>query len=304
MQRRDFFRGAAGLGLLAAGLNIDTLRGAPGHRFRFVHFTDLHLKPEDGAEQGMLKAVAAANALDPAPDFVITGGDLVFDVLKADYERADTLFKLYEKCVGWFNCPVYHGIGNHDILGWYPESDVAQSHPEYGKKMFANRLGGGSTWRSFDHKGWHFILLDSVEYDEQSEDYIGLICEEQLRWLRDDLAGVNSVAPIAVMTHIPFVSIVEQLRSGANAPLNQKIGVTNSLEVLELFEDKRLQLVLQGHLHRDEQLRIEERKFVMSGAVCGGWWKGPHLDTQEGFGVFDVDGSNVSYHYHDYGWEV
>ncbi len=304
MQRRDFFRSAAGAGLLAAGLNIDRLQGAAEHKFRFAHLTDLHLKPEDGAEQGVLKAVAAVNALDPAPDFVITGGDLVFDVLEVDFERADMLFKLYRKCIGQLDCPVYHGIGNHDILGWYPESDVAESHPEYGKKMFANRLGDGSTWRSFDHKGWHFVLLDSIEYDEDSEDYLGMICEEQMAWLEDDLAGVDSNTPIAVMTHIAFVSIVEQLRSGANVALNKKIGVTNSLEVLELFEGKRLQLVLQGHLHRDEQLRLEGRKFVMSGAISGEWWKGPHLDTQEGFGVFDVDGADVHYRYHDYGWEV
>ncbi len=304
MQRRNFIRTAAGGALLAAGLKLDSLLGQPEREFRFVHFTDLHLKPEDGAEQGVLKAVAAVNALDPAPDFVITGGDLVSDVLEANFERADLLFNLYEKCLGQLNCPVHHGIGNHDILGWYPESDVAENHPEFGKKMFAGRLGEGSTWKSFDHKGWHFVLLDSLEWDEQNEDYMGLVCDEQLVWLKDDLAAVDNSTPIAVMTHIPFVSGVEQLRSGANAALNNRIGVTNSLEVLELFEGKKLILILQGHLHRDEQLRIEGRKFVMSGAICGQWWSGPNHATEEGFGIFDVNGADVQYRYHDYGWEV
>ncbi len=304
MQRRDFIRTAAGVGLLAAGLNVDLAHGKPGQKFRFVHFTDLHLKPEDGAEQGVLQAVEAVNALSPAPDFVVTGGDLVFDALEVDYERADLLFKLYQKCMDRLDCPVYHAIGNHDILGWYPKSPVAKSHPEYGKKMFAGRLGGGRTWNSFDHKGWHFVILDSIEWDRQDEDYMGLICEEQLVWLRDDLADVDSATPVAIVTHIPFVSIVEQVRGGANTPLNKQIGITNSRRVLDLFDGKKLQLVLQGHLHRDEQLRLEGRRFIMSGAICGGWWRGPNRATEEGFGVFDVDGDGVRYHYHDYGWEV
>jgi 3',5'-cyclic-AMP phosphodiesterase len=304
MQRRDFVRSAAGAALSVAGLNFKLAHGESGKKFRFVHFTDLHLKPEDGAEQGVLKAVAAVNALSPSPDFVITGGDLVADALAVDFERADMLFKLYQKCMDQLDCPVYHAIGNHDILGWYPKSNVAESHPEYGKKMFAGRLGGGRTWNSFDHKGWHFVILDSLEWDQEEENYMGLICDEQLAWLRSDLAGVDRHTPIAVVTHIPFVSIVEQVRLGANAALNRQIGITNSLEVLELFKDRNLQLVMQGHLHRDEQLRLEGCKFVMSGAICGRWWAGANLATEEGFGVLDVDGADVQYSYHDYGWEV
>jgi 3',5'-cyclic AMP phosphodiesterase CpdA len=294
----------AGAGLLAAGMGAGKLSAAGDKSFRFVHFTDLHIKPEDGAEQGVRQAVRAVNNLDPEPDFVITGGDLVFDALDVSYERADTLFKLYQECISGLNCPVHNVIGNHDVLGWYKNSDVAKDHPEYGKKMFAKRVGGGSTWKSFDHKGWHFVLLDSIEYDEASSDYIGLVNDEQLAWLERDLAAVSADTPIVVVTHIPLASILEQVRSGANAPLNNHIGITNSMAVFGKFEGKNLQLILQGHLHRDEQIRVDGRRFYMSGAVCGAWWRGPNETTQEGFGVVDISGANVNCSYFDYGWEV
>jgi len=228
----------------------------------------------------------------------------VFDVLETGYERADMLFNLYGECISKLNCPAHHVIGNHDILGWYETSDVPENHPEYGKKMFAARLGEGSTWKSFDHKGWHFVLLDSVEPDPENGEYMGMICPEQVEWLREDLAAIDSETPVVAVTHIPFVSIAEQLRGGANAPLRKNIGITNSIEVLELFEGSNLQLVLQGHLHRDENIRFDGRQFVMSGAVCGAWWKGANHDTQEGFGVVDIDSNGARCSYFDYGWEV
>jgi 3',5'-cyclic AMP phosphodiesterase CpdA len=303
MQRRNFFR-LAGAGMLAASFGARKIAGAGDKSFRFVHFTDLHVKPEDGAEQGVRKAIEAVNKLDPAPDFVISGGDLVSDALDVSFERADTLFKLYQDCAAGFNMPVHDVIGNHDILGWYKNSGVSPEHPEYGKQIFAKRLGNGSTWKSFDHKGWHFVLLDSIEFDKESGDYMALINPEQMAWLENDLADVSDETPLVVVTHIPLISSLEQLRGGANAPLNPRIGITNSMDVFKLLENKNLQLVLQGHLHRDEQIRVDGRWFCMSGAVCGAWWKGPNVTTQEGFGVIDVSGGNIACNYYDYGWEV
>lgn len=303
MRRRNFFR-LAGAGLLSTGLGCGKPNAAGEDNFRFVHLTDIHVQPEANAEQGFLKAIQAVNSLDPAPDFVITGGDLVFDAMDVSFERADMLFKLYERCVAELDCPVHHVIGNHDILGWREKSGVSPDHPEYGKKIFAGRLGGGSTWKSFYHKGWHFVLLDSIERDDHPRGYFGKVNDGQLAWLKQDLASVAAGTPIVVATHIPLMSIVEQERSGANAPLPDFLGITNSMEVLRLFDGHNLSLVLQGHLHRDEQLRLDGRRFCMSGAVCGGWWKGPHDGTEEGFGVIDVINGKARFSYVDYGWEV
>ena len=306
MKRRNFLKFSLAGTLAGPMLGRKKLAAgqAAGVSFRFAHLTDMHVKPEDGAEQGLLQAIAAVNSLDPQPDFVIAGGDLVFDVLAADYQRADTLFSLYGRCMKNLKMPVYHVIGNHDIFGWYPWSTVSPGHPEYGKEMFRKRLGEGRTWRSFTHKGWHFILLDSIEWNPRRTDYVARINEAQMDWLKQDLAALDPAVPLVLVTHIPFFSIVEQNRSGANSSLPEGLALVNSKEVLELFEGFKLKLVLQGHLHRDERLELEDKRFIMSGAVCGAWWRGANVRTEEGFGVIDINNEDISYRYFDYGWRV
>jgi len=309
MKRKDFLKLSllGGFGsALAAGKSQASVPGETeaGKNFRFVHLTDIHVRPEAERKDGFLKAIDTVNSLDPLPDFVITGGDLVGDVLGTSFEDALAQFDTYESCVSRLKMPVYHTIGNHDIFGWYPWSGISSNHSEYGKEMFRKRLGEGKSWRSFDHKGWHFILFDSMEWDEQKTDYCGLISREQLVWLKDDLAALDKSTPIIAVTHIPFVSGIEQFRSGAQAAWSAAAAVMNSDVAFHLFRGYNLKLVLQGHIHRDEELRVENTSFIMSGAVCGAWWKGPNVNTQEGFGLIDVSGDGFSYRYLDYGWEV
>ncbi|MBN2288927.1 MAG: metallophosphoesterase [Candidatus Glassbacteria bacterium] len=308
MKRKDFLRlsllGGLGSALAAGGPRAAAGSGPAGNSFRFVHLTDIHLYAESRGMEGLLKAVGAVNSLDPVPDFVITGGDLVGDALAAGYEDAVKQFDLYQSCISRLGMPVYHTIGNHDIFGWYPWSGVSPDHPEFGKQMFRKRLGGGRSWRSFDHKGWHFILFDSMEPDEWKTGYCGRVSREQLVWLKQDLDSLDKTTPIAAVTHIPFVSGIEQFRSGGDAAWSEGGAVMNSDEVLRVFQGYNLKLVLQGHIHREEELRVEKIRFIMSGAVSGAWWRGPNVNTQEGFGVVDVSGDNFSFSYLDYGWET
>ncbi len=115
--------------------------------FKFVFLTDIHLKPEDGAPEGFQMAINKVNAL--APDFVITGGDLVYDVLNASHQRADSLYNLYTEMSKGFNMPVYNTMGNHEIFGYSTQPATDPGHPGYGEKMFENRIG--KRFYSFDH---------------------------------------------------------------------------------------------------------------------------------------------------------
>jgi 3',5'-cyclic-AMP phosphodiesterase len=100
-----------------------------------------------------------ARRLRPA-DFAICGGDLVFDVLAVGRARADMLWNLFKQTSASLHVPVHYVIGNHDVFGLSPKSGVAPSDPDYGKKAFQDRYG--ATHYSFDHKGWHFVVLDSI----------------------------------------------------------------------------------------------------------------------------------------------
>src|SRR5690242_1396298 len=112
-------------------------------RFTFAYISDTHLyKKElnDRFVRSALKAVDDVNRLDPQPDFVLFGGDL------AQLGKPEEL-QLGVQILKGLKAPVKMMVGEHD---WY--------------------LDLGETWKglfgppnySFDHKGVHFVVLNSV----------------------------------------------------------------------------------------------------------------------------------------------
>ena len=159
----------AGCGTDPAGKNLPE-----DNAFSFAFMTDIHLQPERGAAIAFQWAIREVNRRDP--DFVLTGGDMVMDVLNQSYGRADSLFRMYEDLSKKFRMPVYHTLGNHEVYGWQGVEESIELHPEFGKGMFEQRLG--PRYYSFDHKGWHFMVLDAV-YLEERGIYSGKIDEEK-----------------------------------------------------------------------------------------------------------------------------
>lgn len=267
--------------------------------FRFIFMTDIHVQPELKADEGFKVAIQKVNSLKP--DFVITGGDLIMDALGQSHERATQLYALYKEVSQQFTVPVYNTIGNHEHFGLYVESGISPDHPAYGKAMYKNQLGKGTTYTSFNHQNWHFILLDAISFTPERR-YIGEVDSLQLLWLAEDLKKLDKSTPIVVSLHIPLISVWEQVRKGGTAPLGPGSVVTNSKEVLDLFKDHNLVLVLQGHLHIIEEIIFRNTHFITGGAVSGGWWKGPHHDFPMGFVVVDVKDGKFSWHYETFEW--
>ena len=267
--------------------------------FSFAFLTDIHLQPEKEAITGFRQAIDSVNKLNP--DFVITGGDLVMDALDQTYGRVDSLYNLYIEVSGELNMPVYNTVGNHEVYGWHRDEEGIESNPEFGKKMFESKLG--ERFYSFDHKNWHFIILDAIYRSEEGH-YIGKIDQEQLEWLRGDLGKTDKLTPIAITVHIPFISSRTQLSQGSLAANSEGGVITNSLEVLTLFSEHNLKLVLQGHLHFNEDLFVGNQvHFITGGAVCGLWWSNkPGDHPEEGFQMIHVKGDELSSEYIDFGW--
>jgi 3',5'-cyclic AMP phosphodiesterase CpdA len=296
------------LTILMAGLIACSTRTKPSGEndeagFSFVFMTDIHLKPEMGAPEGFQLAIDSVNAIQP--DFVITGGDLVDDALYATHGRADTLYRLYTEMSAGFDMPVYNAIGNHEYYGFNSSPPADPGHPEYGESMFENRIG--KRYYSFNHKGWHFMILDGIEKgDGNWGAYIGKVDEEQLQWIRTDLESISPETPIVVVTHIPLVSIMPQITNGPLYAENHSSLVTNQQEVLAPFRMMNLKLVLQGHLHALEDNNLMGRThFLTGGAVCGRWWRTPDdSEFQEGFVKIDIQGEDFTWEYVDYGWET
>jgi 3',5'-cyclic-AMP phosphodiesterase len=265
--------------------------------FTMAFITDIHLESAMGAVNGLKKVIDTINIL--APDMVITGGDLVADALQASEGRADSLFNLYLNMMKGLKVPLYNTMGNHEMFGVYPVSGIKPDHPMYGSKMFQNKIG--KTYYSFTHKGWKFFILCSIE-PTTARVYTGHISSEQMAWLKSELDTTDKKTPIVLVTHIPFISSLEQLTSGSMAANKEGLVISNSKEVLDLFNGYELRLVLQGHLHFLEDIYAWNTHFITGGAVCAGWWRGPYNHTEEGFLLLHLSRKKIDWSYIDYGW--
>lgn len=267
--------------------------------FTVAFLTDIHVQPEKNAIEGFNKAIAKVNELKP--DLVITGGDLVMDVLGTGYDRADSLYNIYDSLQAKFEIPIYNTLGNHEVFGLYKESGIDTVHPFYGKKLYEERIG--PRYYSFDHKGWHFMILDGIGYTSERR-YIGYVDEKQMNWIKEDLAKVDQDTPIAISVHIPFINAGIQYYYGSLEENDASAVITNAKEVLELFGNHNLKLALQGHLHWLEDIYIDNTHFIIGGAVASNWWSGKRHGMEEGFLLLDFTEDDFNWEYVDYGWEV
>ncbi len=213
---------------------------APSH-FEFAFFTDTHIEPELDAGRGCdmcFRKIANLNL-----DFAIMGGDHVFDAVSVDRARATTVFDLYQKTQSTLQLPLHHVIGNHDVFGVNTASGASPSDPGYGKKMYEDRFG--KTSYSFDHKGWHFIILDSIQpTDDRLWD--ARIDPAQLAWLKDDLLHAGATTPIIITVHVLLVTAYATWGQAATPGKYSTLTVGNAPEVLAAFEGHNIVAVLSG----------------------------------------------------------
>lgn len=267
--------------------------------FSFVFMTDIHITEKRNATEGLLQAIDTINSL--APDFVLTGGDNIMDALGQTYGRSDSLYTLFTQTTQKLNMPMYSTMGNHEVFGLYEKSGVDPSHEEYGKKMYEDRIT--QRYYSFDHKNWHFVVLDGVGFTEDRR-YYGHVDDEQLEWLKNDLAKNGKERPVAVSIHIPLLSVGQQIMNDPTAPLNQGAVVTNAHDVIKILEQYNTKLVLQGHLHFLEDIYYNGIHYITGGAASAKWWQGPRFGMEEGFLKINVSGDDFRWEYVDFGWNV
>jgi len=258
-------------------------------KFSFAYFTDLHLNKDENTNsfKGLEQAISVAKKSNI--DFVLTGGDNVdVDAMKTEQlETAKGLFQRYKDIVTNSGLKWFYTIGNHDRY-WFSEG-------ESGAGLFSSFFG--KPYYSFEHKGWKFIILNSTEICNNKY----CISDTQKNWLIAELEKTAAGQPIIVSSHVPFLSlyypVLEGYYTDADTFVNQK-------DVRSLFDKHNLKLVLQGHQHLYEEIKVKGVQYITAGAICAGWWGGAFHGTEEGFLKVSLDGDNFSWDYVDYGWEV
>jgi len=261
--------------------------------------TDIHVQPERNAISGFLQAIDSVNLQQP--EFVLTGGDLVMDALAQPFSRSDSLYSIYLDCLQRFISPVYNTIGNHELFAVYKNAGADTLHPMSGTGMYEQRIG--KTYYSFMHGGWKFMVLNTIMVTPQRS-YIGGIDSVQIAWIMKELSTTHPSTPICLSVHIPLMTVFAQVTAGATAPNSPGLVVTNAREILGLFKEHNLRLVLQGHLHYLEDITVGGVRFITCGSVASGWWKKENMSTPCGFAVFEIDGEQVEWQYKTYGWSL
>jgi 3',5'-cyclic-AMP phosphodiesterase len=169
-------------------------RRAKTQPFTFLQISDTHIgfdkAANPNAKATLKRAIAMIKALPQQPDFIIHTGDITHLSKEGEFADAADL-------MGETGAQVFYTPGEHDIL------DEGQG------KAYLARYGAGtkgSGWYSFDHKGVHFVGLMNVANFKPGGGG-GALGDEQIAWLKADLAGRPASTPIVVFAHIPLWSV-------------------------------------------------------------------------------------------------
>jgi Icc protein len=302
--RRQFLAGmTAGLGFLAGGSLVKrswATAGSEKGSLRLVFYTDIHTRTEWETPLALEKATHAINGTNP--DLVIAGGDLITDGFQSSAASVEPRWQAYMRMHRAIKTDLYPTIGNHDLVAAIPEDG---SPPALDPRAdYLSHMGLDRTYYSFNAAGYHIVVLDSIRVTGGKLHYQGMISREQLEWLKQDLSRIHASTPVVLVTHIPLLTAFFSATEGATFAAKANRVVTNNLEVLKLIENHNVILVLQGHLHISELIRWRDITFIVGGAVCGQWWRGPWYGTQEGFNLLTLTGNRVDWEYIDYGWEA
>jgi len=224
-------------------LKIDQAEASTGKvkSFRFAYISDSHIYEKDVNDRfvsSLLRAVDDVNSLDPQPDFVFYGGDLAQLGQEKELELGAQILKNLK-------APVRMMVGEHD---WYLDM---------GEKW--RTLFGKPTY-SWDHKGIHFVTLNSVvERDfwtkrgmtpmERMKTVAGLdngvqspftVGSEQREWLQKDLAKYPVDQPVIVFSHSPLYKLYK----------NWNFWTDDAQEVQKILSRFKQLVVIHGHTHQ------------------------------------------------------
>ena len=301
-RRRDFLETVGGA-LLATGAPrlAWAATGAGRGTLRLVFYTDVHARVEWDTPLALAKAAAAINRVEP--DLVLCGGDLVTDGFQASSAAAmaprwDAYMAMHNAIEG----EIHVALGPHDLVAADPD-DGSPASPDP-RAVFREKIGVTQTYYSFDALGYHFIILDSIRISGDEYRFHGMIVPEEMAWLEQDLAHVAQETPIIAVLHVPLLTAFYGATDGATATVRPNRVVVNNVEVLALFNDHNLQLVLQGHMHAKELIRWRHTTFITGGALSGKWWRGPWHGTDAGFNIVTLKDDHIEWDYVEYGWRA
>jgi 3',5'-cyclic AMP phosphodiesterase CpdA len=195
---------------------------------RIAQISDLHIKPPGQLAYGRVdtakaleRCVAALNAFEPAPDFVVISGDLADTPVVEEY---DYLARLLAP----LKLPFAGIPGNHDgrdmMRAAFPNAAYGSSSGPLNRKIAVGELD--------------LLLLDSSLPGKPH----GELDAPTLQWLDTTLGSSADRPALVFLHHPPFVAGIWHM---------DRQNLTNAAELAAIIRrHARVQLVSTGHIHR------------------------------------------------------
>ncbi len=238
--------------------------------FFWVQMTDSHL----GRVDLFKKFMERLNSFPVPLAFAINTGDLVGGVDIKPLDKVKEQYDNYIEGISPFKGTLFNIPGNHEHAS-FQVKDADKSDPRYGKGTYRKLLG--PTYYSWNWGPYHFLALDGTRLPYQEK-----LGEEQLAWLKEDLAATPVDTPLIVFCHQSLPAL------------------RDAKELMNVLKGRPVLAGFCGHLHETFMTKLGEIPVYQTGALSGSWWSGPNPDgSPQGFALVKLDGRNVHYCYSD-----
>lgn len=290
--RREFLglAGKAGLTTMfaqAVGVNlgmVDVAQAQSVKPFRFAIIADPHLYSDKDHvfDRHLEDAVAQVNAQANQPDFVMIMGDV------SHHGELDQLEK-GKRILSKLKAPIRSIPGEHD---WYLDMGAGW------------KANFGEEFWSFDHKGVHFIGLNSILVPDfwtkagltpqQRRDWFMPLNspvpgvwgtdKRQRDWLTKDVANLPAATPVVIFTHSPLWDYYPRWN----------FQVSDSKEIRGILSKFTSVMAFHGHVHHTVYNKIGNLTSI--GTMSTSWpWPYPPIKLPfPEFQQYRADPSNTS----------
>ncbi|MCA9163950.1 MAG: calcineurin-like phosphoesterase family protein [Planctomycetales bacterium] len=279
------FAGVKPTGPLPESIDFPLYQQHEPEKFKAVLFGDP--QPRDQKEVDYIAHDVVEDLIGTDASFGVTLGDIVFDDL--------SMFEPQARAIGLIGIPWYNVIGNHDI-------NYDASHDHHSDETFERHFG--PAYYSFDYGQAHFLVLDDIEWIVPNGvgkgRYQAGLGNEQMEFIRNDLALIPENQMVVLMMHIPLVDVRDRH------------------ELYRLIEQRPFCISISGHTHHHEHRIItredgwmgpEPHHHIINVTVSGSWWSGapdergiPHTTMADGapngYSIITFDGNEYTLDFH------
>ena len=290
MNRREAL---ASLGLLTTRLSTPEFPETYRRKrvLRVAHLTDMHMMPRANAEVALAKCLHRLQSMKDRPAFILNGGDTIMDALSRDKNTVRKQWNVWNRIIKAENSlPIHACIGNHDVWGY----NGSKKDPLYGKAWAVEQLGLANRYYSFDHSGWHFVVLDSTQPRPEGGWYTARLDDQQRDWLEKDLRKTDAKKPVLILSHIPILSASvlsnQRVQKNGRREISGGLLHTDAADLIQLFHKRpNVKVCLSGHTHLLDRVDYNGVTYLCNGALSGDWWDKPaYYETRAGYALIDL----------------